>query len=170
MCIDKAGGNAGRGTGPADMLNELMEFVTLSIKSEDLGSGDIPRVRLGGMQMPTGDTNGSRGQTDWLDDQTDELRGQTYVPNQSNNAEMAGISHGDGAGMYLGAGDAKRGVEVTNGIRVLKSGPKIRQKLVTGPNRDCFGPNRSCRCHTPNMFGTVNMEHTINLRLSWSKR
>ena len=26
----------------------------------------------------------------------------------------------------------------------------------------------SC-CHTPNTFGTVNMEHTIDLRLSWSE-
>ena len=25
------------------------------------------------------------------------------------------------------------------------------------------------RCHTPNMFGTVNMEHTIDSRLSWSE-
>ena len=25
-------------------------------------------------------------------------------------------------------------------------------------------------CHAPNMFGTVNMEHTINLRLSWSEQ
>ena len=28
----------------------------------------------------------------------------------------------------------------------------------------------STRCHTPNMFGTVNMERTIDLRLSWSER
>ena len=26
------------------------------------------------------------------------------------------------------------------------------------------------RCHTPNMFGTVNMECTVDLRLSWSER
>ena len=25
-------------------------------------------------------------------------------------------------------------------------------------------------CYAPNTFGTVNMEHTINLSLSWSKR
>ncbi|KIM62577.1 hypothetical protein SCLCIDRAFT_24881 [Scleroderma citrinum Foug A] len=25
------------------------------------------------------------------------------------------------------------------------------------------------RCHAPNMFGTVNMEHTIDSRLSWSE-
>ena len=25
-------------------------------------------------------------------------------------------------------------------------------------------------CHAPNMFGTVNMERTIDLRLSWSER
>ena len=26
------------------------------------------------------------------------------------------------------------------------------------------------RCHAPNMFGTVNMEHTINSSLSWSEQ
>ena len=26
------------------------------------------------------------------------------------------------------------------------------------------------RCHAPNMFGAVNMEHTIDLSLSWSKQ
>ena len=26
------------------------------------------------------------------------------------------------------------------------------------------------QCHAPNTFGTVNMEHTIDLSLSWSKR
>ena len=25
-------------------------------------------------------------------------------------------------------------------------------------------------CHAPNTFGTVNMEHTINSSLSWSKQ
>ena len=29
---------------------------------------------------------------------------------------------------------------------------------------------RSTRCHAPNTFGTVNMECTVNLRLSWSKK
>ena len=28
----------------------------------------------------------------------------------------------------------------------------------------------SGHCHAPNMFGTVNIEHTIDSRLSWSKR
>ena len=29
--------------------------------------------------------------------------------------------------------------------------------------------HRAARCHTPNTFGTVNMECTVDLRLSWSK-
>ena len=29
---------------------------------------------------------------------------------------------------------------------------------------------KQVRCHTPNMFGTVNMEHTVDSRLSWSER
>ena len=142
-CVDKVGGNAGRGTRPADTLNELTEFVTLSIESEDLGGGDIPRVRLGAMQMRTGDVNGSRGQTDWSDDQTDEPRGQTYVPNQSNNAEMASISHGDGAGTYLGAGDAKCGVEVTNGVGSqtdMSIGRGDVPSVETDPNKPAKAP------------------------------
>ena len=142
-CVDKAGSNAGHGTGPADTLNELMEFVTLSIESEDLGGGDILCIRLGGMQMQTGDANGSRGQMDWSDDQTDEPRGQTYVPNQSNNAEMASISHGDGAGTYLGAGDAKRAVEVMNGVGSqtdMSIGHGDVLSIETDPNKPAKAP------------------------------
>ena len=29
---------------------------------------------------------------------------------------------------------------------------------------------KAVRCHAPNTFGTVNMEHTIDSSLSWSKR
>ena len=29
---------------------------------------------------------------------------------------------------------------------------------------------KSMHCHTPNMFGTVNMEHTVDSRLSWNER
>ena len=31
-------------------------------------------------------------------------------------------------------------------------------------------PEVTVRCHAPNTFGTVNMEHTIDSSLSWSKR
>ena len=115
----------------------------VSIKSEDLGGGDIPCVCLGGTQMQTGDTNGSRGQTDWLDNQTDELRGQMYVLNQSNNTEMAGISHGDSAGTYLGAGDAKCGVEVTNGVESqtdMLIGRGDVPSVETDPNKPAKAP------------------------------
>jgi len=36
--------------------------------------------------------------------------------NTSNKAETAGISHGEGAGMYLGVGDAKHVVHAMDGI------------------------------------------------------
>ena len=45
--VDKVDGDASHGTGPADMSNELMEFVAVSIEPEDLGSGGIPCVCLG---------------------------------------------------------------------------------------------------------------------------
>ena len=101
-------GDPGREDERRDALNELTQLLTQTAKPYVESGSDILHVRLGGTQMRMGDANGPRGQMDWSDDQTDELRGQTYVLNQSNNTEMAGISHGDGAGTYLGAGDAKR--------------------------------------------------------------
>ena len=37
--------------------------------------------------------------------------------------------------------------------------------IRNGSSRGCGG-----RCHAPNTFGTVNMECTVDSRLSWSKR
>ena len=36
----------------------------------------------------------------------------------------------------------------------------------------CCGllPGESARCHAPNTFGTVNMEHTIDSSLSWREQ
>ena len=48
------------------------------------------------------------------------------------------------------------------------------KQLHTCKYRRCLVSSKSggfvCkRCHAPNMFGTVNMECTVDLRLSWSK-
>ena len=91
-CIDEADGNAGCGIKPADSLNELTEFVALSIKLEDLGSGDIPCVHLGGMRMQMGDANGlgcrtdgSRGRTDTLTVHTDARSVETETETAAND-------------------------------------------------------------------------------------
>ena len=114
--VDEAGGNAGHGTGPTDTSNELTELVTLSIDSEDPHSGDIPCVYLGGTQMRMGDVNGPGCRPDGLRGQADGSTAQTDAPSASNRPEMVVVSHSDGAGTYLSAGDAKRGVTETNGI------------------------------------------------------
>ena len=43
-------------------------------------------------------------------------RGQADVLSTLNRAEMAGISRGEGAGVYLGAADAERVIDVTDGF------------------------------------------------------
>ena len=99
---------------PADTPNELMEFIALSIESMDLGSGDIPRVCLGGTRAWTSDANGLGDQMDGLDSQmdgsrglADESKGLTDMMGQLNNAKMDRLDHGEGAGTYLGTGDPK---------------------------------------------------------------
>ena len=114
--VDEADGSAGHGTGPADMLNELMEFIAVLIKPEDLGSGEIPRVYLGGMQMCADDANRPGNGADASSYQMDGLTGQTDASNASNGPEMAGMSCGEGAGTYLGTGDVKRDGDETDGI------------------------------------------------------
>ena len=109
-------GNAGRGTGPVDMSNELTEFVAVSIKPEDLGSGEILCVYLGGMRMHADDMDGPGHGTDVSKGLPDGTGAQMDTSNASNEPEMAIVSHSEGAGMYLGARDVKHIIEVTDGI------------------------------------------------------
>ena len=115
--VDKADGSAGRGTGPADTSNELTEFVILSIESEDLGNGGVPRIRLGSMSWRADDANGpgSRAdgpscETDVLSSQADASRRLTDVLGKSTGTEMAGMSCDEGPG------GAKCNVRETDGI------------------------------------------------------
>ena len=62
-----------------------------------------------------GDANGSRGQTDWLDDQTDGSTAQMDAPSTLNKAETTRLSHNEGAGTYLAAArDVKCDVNSTD--------------------------------------------------------
>jgi len=107
-----------------DAPHELMQLQAMSIQSEEPDSGGIPRVCLGCTSWRAGDANGpgrrtdgSSGQADVSRGRADELRGFADTLNASNRAEMAGMSCGEGAGTYLGVGDAKRIVNATNGVR-----------------------------------------------------
>ena len=88
----------------------------MSIELEDLHGGDIPCMRLGGMQMRPGDANGCECRTDVSRGLTDGLGAQMDALNVSSRAEMAVMKHGDEAGTYLGARDVKRVIEVMDGI------------------------------------------------------
>ena len=107
--VDEADGDAGRRIEPANTPNELEELVTISIEPENLESGGIPCVRLGGTWMQTGDVNGPGCRVD-------ESTGQMDVLDTLNGAETTGISHGDGAEMYLDARDAKCVVHAMDGV------------------------------------------------------
>ena len=77
--VDEADGDAGQRIEPADTPNESEELITVSIKPENLESSGIPRVRLGGMWMQTGDVNGPGSQADESSGQTDGVGSQTDV-------------------------------------------------------------------------------------------
>ena len=111
-----ADGDTGCGVEPVDVPNESETLVIVSIESEVVGSSDILRVCLGGMQMRTGNMNGSRGQMDWLECQVDVLRGWTDTPDASNNAETNVMDHGESVSTYLKVRDTKRVVVETDGI------------------------------------------------------
>ena len=68
------------------------------------------------MRWCADDVNGPGSQTDVSTGQADRSGRQADALDGSNKAEMAGMSHGDGARTYLGTRDTKHGVKVTDGI------------------------------------------------------
>ena len=85
----------------------------------------MPRVYLGGMWMRMVDANGLGDRADGPSCEPDGLRGladgsgaQPDAPSVLNDAEMVCVSHGEGAGTYLGTGDAKRGITETDGVGI----------------------------------------------------
>ena len=116
MSIDEVDGDAGQKVKPMDTPNELTEFVALLIELEDLHSGDISCVHLRGTGLHADHADGPGGGTDVLSCQVDGSRGSMDVLGHASNAKMADISHGHGAGTYLGAGDVSCGIEKTDGL------------------------------------------------------
>ena len=103
--------------------NKPNTLVTISIESEKPRSGEIPQVRLECVRWHANDMHHSRSRADALDGHidrsrglADDLRGRADVPSVPNKPETANISHGEGAGTYLGPRDAKRGVRETDGV------------------------------------------------------
>ena len=94
----------------------MTEFIAVSIESEDLHGGDIPRVRLGGTQMWPDDANGCECGMDVSRGLMDGSGAQMDAPNMSSRAEMAIMKHRDEVGTYLGARDVKHVIEVMDGI------------------------------------------------------
>ena len=120
-CTDEADSSAGHGTEPAGSSNESEMLVTALILSEGPDGSNIPHVCLGGTQMQTDDMNSLGSQSDASNGQVDVLRmqtGQADSSNVSKNAEMANISHADGAGTYLAIRHAKRPIHETDGTRI----------------------------------------------------
>jgi len=115
LCM--AHGDPGYEAEPTGTLNESDALVIASIMSEEPGGGGIPRVHLRGANWRAGSTNGLGRGTDVSGSQTVGLTGQTDASNASNEAETNGISCGEGAGTYLGAGGANRVVNAMNGVR-----------------------------------------------------
>ena len=100
-----------------DAPHELMQLQAMSIELEDPYSSSIPHVHLGSTNWRAGSTNSPGREMDELRGQADGRRGWTDTLSVSHSAETTGMSNGEGAGMYLGAGGANHIVNTTNGIR-----------------------------------------------------
>ena len=115
--VDEADGNAGHGIEPSDALNELTEFIGLSVESYVENSSDTPHVCLGGIRWHACDVKGPGCQADRLRGQLDASRGQPNALNALNRAETEVIGHGEGTSTYLGPGDTKCLILETDGTR-----------------------------------------------------
>jgi len=136
LCM--ADGDGGREVEPADTPNESETLVTVSIESESPDGGGIPRVHLGSMSWRAGDANGPGNQANG---QADGSRGWTDTLKVSNNAETDGMSSGEGAETYLGAGGAKRVLNATDGVGSRTDAstgptdvPRVRTDAITTAN------------------------------------
>ena len=86
-------------------------------------SSEILQVYLEHMHWHTNDMHYPRSREDALDGHIDrsrgledDLRGWADIPSMPNKPETANISRSEGAGIYLGPGDAKHGVRETDGV------------------------------------------------------
>ena len=116
VSVDEADGEAGHGIEPVDIPNKPEMLITMSIELESPNSGEIPHVHLGSTSWHAYEADELEGQADEPTGEMDESRVQTDASNVSNRPEMAGMSCGEGAGMYLATGDAKHIIEETDGI------------------------------------------------------
>ena len=120
------------GVEPTGDPNESDTLVTMSIKLESLGNGEIPRVYLGGMQICADDANrpgngadASSYQADGSRSQADRSRAWMDTLNMSYSAETAVMGHGEGADTYLGVRDVTRAVHEMDGIGSHTDTPSV---------------------------------------------
>jgi len=115
-CIDETDGDPGRELERVDAQNELAQLLTTTIAPYVDDSDTNTCVHLRCVNWRTGSANSPGRETDVSNGQTDASRGLTDVLRTSDRAGTADISDGEGAETYLGVRDAKRVVNVTDGI------------------------------------------------------
>ena len=114
LCM--ADGNTDCKAKPMGPLNELETLVIISIKLEDLGSGGMLHMCLEGLRMWMGNVDGPGHRTDVSKGLPDGSGAQMDAPNVLNRAGKDRLGHSDELVMYLGIGDMKHVINVTNGV------------------------------------------------------
>ena len=110
--------------------NESDRLVNMSIESESPEGGETLRIHLRKMRLHADDMNCLENGAD--------------ASNASNRAETACISSGDEVDTYLGAGDAKHMVNVTDGVGSqtnVSSGHKDVSSIQTDANKPANTPD-----------------------------
>ena len=96
--------------------DEPMELLTMSVKPY-VEDGELSAcICLKGTRMWPGDVDGPGCGTDVSKGLPDGTGAQMDAPSTSNKPETTGLSHREGARMYLGAGDTRRNVKETDGL------------------------------------------------------
>ena len=112
--------------------NESDGLVNMSIESESPEGGETLHVHLRKTRLHADDAN--------------RLKNGADASNVSNRAEMACISSGDEVDTYLGAGDTKHVVNMTDGVgnqTNASSGHKDVSSIQTDANKPANTPDLS---------------------------
>ena len=102
---------------PSGKTSDLdIEPADSPIELEDPRSGGIPHVHLRDTNWHAGDANGPGNRLDGSRGLVDGSGAQPDALSVLNDTEMVCVSHGEGAGTYLGTGDAKCGITEMDGV------------------------------------------------------
>ena len=113
--LGRRDGNASCEEMSADGQGESGKLVPTTVKLDDPGGGETPRVCLGGMRTRVGECKGHGCRADEWNGQANESRGRAKASTVLNTCEMVAMGDGGGTGARSDAGGARHDEAGPNG-------------------------------------------------------